>query len=69
MIHIKRYTKGINKHITPHKMRSTCAMKLYDKTGDIYLTAQQLGHANIKNTMIYAKATDEKRRMAAEILD
>lgn len=66
---IKRYTKGINKHITPHKMRSTCAMKLYDKTGDIYLTAQQLGHANIKNTMIYAKATDEKRRMAAEILD
>ncbi len=66
---IRRYTKGLDKHITPHKMRSTCAMKLYNKTGDIYLTAQQLGHANIKNTMIYAKATDEKRRMAAEILD
>ena len=66
---IKKNAKGIDKHITPHKMRSTCAMKLYDKTGDIYLTAQQLGHANIKNTMIYAKATDAKRRMAAEILD
>lgn len=66
---IKRYSKGIDKHITPHKMRSTCAMKLYDKTGDIYLTAQQLGHANIKNTMIYAKATEDKLRHAAEILD
>lgn len=67
MIH--NASKGIDKHITPHKMRSTCAMKLYDKTGDIYLTAQQLGHANIANTMIYAKATDERRREAADILD
>lgn len=67
MIH--NASSGMEKHITPHKMRSTCAMKLYDKTGDIYLTAQQLGHANIKNTMIYAKATDERRREAAEILD
>lgn len=67
MIH--NASKGMEKHITPHKMRSTCAMKLYDKTGDIYLTAQQLGHANISNTMIYAKATEEKRREAALLLD
>lgn len=67
MIH--NASKGIDKHITPHKMRSTCAMKLYGKTGDIYLTAQQLGHANIANTMIYAKATDERRREAAALLD
>lgn len=67
MIH--NASKGIDKHITPHKMRSTCAMRLYEKTGDIYLTAQQLGHANISNTMIYAKATNERRREAAELLD
>lgn len=67
MIH--NSSKEIEKHITPHKMRSTCAMKLYGKTGDIYLTAQQLGHANIANTMIYAKATEEKRREAAILLD
>lgn len=60
---------GIDKHITPHKMRSTCAMKLYDKTGDIYLTAQQLGHASIANTKKYAKATEDKRREAAALLD
>jgi len=66
---LKHDAGEFGKHITPHKMRSTCAMKLYDKTGDIYLTAQQLGHANVKNTMIYAKATEEKRRMAADLLD
>lgn len=60
---------GVNKHITPHKMRSTCAMKLYEKTNDIYLVAQQLGHANIANTMIYAKATEERQREAANLLD
>ena len=67
MIH--NASKGIDKHITPHKMRSTCAMKLYEKTGDIYLTAQQLGHSNVKNTMIYAKATEDRRREAAMLLD
>lgn len=67
MIH--NAAKGIDKHITPHKMRSTCAMKLYEKTSDIYLTAQQLGHSNISNTMIYAKATEERRREAAALLD
>lgn len=67
MIH--NAAKGIDKHITPHKMRSTCAMKLYEKTGDIYLTAQQLGHSNISNTMIYAKATEDRRREAAALLD
>lgn len=66
---LKKETSGLDKHITPHKMRSTCAMNLYDKTGDIYLVAEQLGHKNIKNTMIYAEATEEKRRQAAEILD
>lgn len=66
---MQKVSKGMGKHITPHKMRSTCAMKLYEKTGDIYLTAQQLGHANIKNTMIYAKATEDRRREAAMILD
>lgn len=60
---------GINKKITPHKMRSTCGMNLYGKTGDIYLTQNVLGHSNIKNTMIYVKATEEQKKQAANILD
>ena len=60
---------GINKKITPHKMRSTCGMNLYGKTGDIYLTQSVLGHENINNTKIYVKATEEQRKRAADILD
>lgn len=66
---MRRETSEFDKKITPHKMRSTCATKLYNKEGDIYLVAQQLGHKNIKNTMIYAQATEDKRRKAANILD
>ena len=65
---MRRETSEFDKKITPHKMRSTCATKLYNKEGDIYLVAQQLGHKNIKNTMIYAQATEERRK-AANILD
>ena len=60
---------GINKKITPHKMRSTCGMNLYGATGDIYLTQNVLGHSNIKNTMIYVKATEEQKKKAANTLD
>lgn len=65
----KQITEGIDKRITPHKMRSTCATKLYEKTGDIYLVQQQLGHRNIKNTERYAKVSDARKMEAANILD
>ena len=66
---MQKETVNIKKHITPHKMRSTCGMRLYEKKHDIYLVQQQLGHANIKNTMIYAKASEDMLREAANILD
>lgn len=66
---IKRNTYNIDKKITPHKMRATCATILYEKTKDIYLVQQQLGHANIKNTRRYTDISDSKKKEAAEILD
>lgn len=66
---VKKYSSMAGQAITPHKMRSTCAVNLYNKTGDIYLTALQLGHKNISNTRRYAIATAERRRNAANILD
>lgn len=66
---IKRNTYNIDKNITPHKMRATCATRLYEKTGDIYLVQQQLGHKNINNTKKYAKMSEMKKREAANILD
>ena len=59
----------IGKHLSTHKLRSTCAMMLYDKTGDIYLVQQQLGHKDIRNTMIYAKAYEKKMKKTVKLLD
>lgn len=66
---IKKYTYNIDKHITPHKMRSSCATNLYEKTGDIYLVQEVLGHKNIANTRRYARASEAKKQQAAAILD
>lgn len=65
----RKISKDTGKHITPHKMRATCATRLYEETGDIYLVQQQLGHKSIKNTERYAKVSDERKIKAANILD
>lgn len=66
---IRRETSSFDKHITPHKMRHTCATKLYKETGDINAVAEQLGHKNLRNTRIYAHTTEDMKRKAAAILD
>lgn len=66
---IKKYSLGVNKRITPHKMRSSCATNLYEATGDIYLVQDVLGHKNISNTMRYAKVSERKRKEAVDLLD
>lgn len=63
---IKKMSNG---KYTPHKMRATCATKLYEATGDIYLVQQQLGHKSIKNTERYAKVSEKKKIESANILD
>lgn len=66
---IQKYTSDLSKHITPHKMRATCGTNLYEKTGNVYLVANQLGHKNIANTMRYTKISEQKKRDAANLLD
>lgn len=66
---ILKYTSDLGKHITPHKMRSTCGTNLYEKTGNVYLVADQLGHKNIANTMRYTRISEQTKRNAADILD
>lgn len=65
----KALSAQIGKKITPHKMRATCATRLYENTGDIYLVQQQLGHKSIDNTRRYAKVSEERKKTAANILD
>ena len=66
---VKKYTYNIDKKITPHKLRSTCATNVYNSTGDIYLTANVLGHANIANTRRYAKIDEERKKKVASAMD
>ena len=65
----KEIAEGTGKNITPHKMRATCATRLYEQTGDIYLVQNQLGHKSIESTKHYAKVSDAKLRAAANILN
>ena len=66
---VKKYTYNIDKHITPHKLRSTCATNVYNATGDIYLTAHVLGHSNSANTRRYAQISEERKQKAAMVMD
>lgn len=66
---LKKYTKNIDKNITPHKLRATCATNLYKKTKDIYIVANQLGHANVATTKIYTEIDSDAKLKAASILD
>lgn len=66
---VEKYSEGIDKHITPHKLRSTCATNIYNATGDIYLTADIIGHRNIQNTRRYAKVDAEKREKATKTME
>lgn len=66
---LSKYTFNINKHITPHKMRSTAITNVYEKTGDIYLAADLAGHKNVATTKIYARISEKAKKRAANILD
>ena len=65
---VKKYaqTSVKTKKITPHKLRSTFGTNLYLETGDIYLVADVLGHADVNTTRKHYTATEiELKRKAA----
>ena len=66
---LDKYTDIVDKHVTPHVMRHSCATNLYERTGDIYLCAGQLHHKNVTTTQRYAELSNEKRKKATNILD
>ena len=66
---IKKYAVIFDKHITFHKLRSTCATNLYKASNDLYLVAETLGHSNVSVTKRYTKLSDERRREAGSLMD
>lgn len=62
---VKKYTEGVtDKHITPHKLRSTCGTNIYQQTKDIYLVANVLGHKSTEPTRRYTKCFNEDKQAA-----
>ena len=55
---------GINRHITFHSARHTFATLQLTFGTDIYTVSKLLGHKNLKNTEIYAKIVNAKKRDA-----
>lgn len=55
---------GIDKHITFHCSRHTCATLLLNSGVDIYTVKEILGHTDIGTTMQYAKVVDKTKRKA-----
>lgn len=66
---LREYTKKLDKHVSPHKLRSTYATKAIKKTGNIYLVANQLGHENVKTTSRYAAIDESMQEEAASVMD
>lgn len=66
---VAKYTNGIDKHITPHKLRSTAATSLASHGANVQTIREVLGHRNIQTTMRYVTAVDEEKRQAVNMLD
>lgn len=55
-------------HITPHKLRSTCASDTLKACGNLEIVGKMLGHESISTTLIYAE-TDLNDRKKIRNLD
>ena len=68
---IKKYAAeaGINKHITPHKCRSSAATNLAASGVSIQAIAKQLGHNQISTTQKYVDVLKEEKAKTVNILD
>jgi len=54
--------------LNPHKFRHSFAIKLYEIEKDIAFVSRQLGHADLKTTMVYVHTTPETARRQMEAM-
>jgi len=64
-----RLSAILHKRIYAHKLRHSFANLLLEKTGDIYVLKELLGHADIKTTCVYLSTTRGKKTEAISKLD
>lgn len=54
------------KHVTPHVLRHTCAMMIYQATGDLRKVSLWLGHADMQATEVYVRADPTEKLEALD---
>ena len=56
---------GIERRVSPHRLRHAYAVALYERTGDILLVKEALGHRSIMSTLAYAAYSRSRLRQTA----
>jgi integrase/recombinase XerD len=56
---VKKYAElaGIQKKVSPHVIRHTCAKHMLEGGGDIFSIKEQLGHRKVETTQVYAQVS------------
>lgn len=57
----KRISQSCDKRVHAHKLRHTFATQFLEKTGDIYILKDLMGHSKIETTCIYLSTTRRKK--------
>lgn len=65
---VKKYTSILDKNITPHKMRSTYGVMIYEQTKDINKVQKLMGHRQIATTQRYLAGLQTDPAEAAKIV-
>lgn len=58
---------GLKRHISSHDLRATFATAVYDKTLDLRLVQELLGHASSHQTELYTGVSMDNMRKAVEL--
>ena len=57
---------GLNGHLATHSLRKSFAQRLYNRTGDIFMVQEMLGHRNVSTTQKYLGVNYASVRQAVE---